>query len=107
MNGVRLRGTPIESILSFLDEVHRHNFQILAIEDQGNVAFVVHGQPDSYFYTVAMVTDDGLSDVGSWTDGLERREPTDWHVNEKKIYAARALKDYLVKNYFTTSMEAI
>tara|TARA_R100000700_G_scaffold34676_1_gene42865 strand:+ start:116 stop:439 length:324 start_codon:yes stop_codon:yes gene_type:complete len=107
MNGVHLRGTSIESILSFMDEIQRHNLQILAIEDQGDVAFVVHGQPDSYFYTVAMVTNDGLSDVGDWTDGLKRRDPHDWHVNEKKIYAARTLKDYLVKNYFTASEEAI
>ena len=99
--------TSIESIISFLVEMHQHNQQILAIEDQGDACFVVWGQPNATGYSVGLVTSDGLSEIHYWTDGLDRRDPNDWHINDKKAYASRHLKSYLSENYFAASMEAI
>tara|TARA_Y100001938_G_C7805093_1_gene289041 strand:- start:129 stop:428 length:300 start_codon:yes stop_codon:yes gene_type:complete len=86
----------LESFINFLEQVVRHNEEILAIKEKLGVYYVVTGQPKSWTYAIQMVTEQGISDVHVWQDGKEREE---WgHIIKKKIYASRVLDWWLDSN---------
>ena len=86
----------LETFINYLEQVVRHDEEILAIKERLGVYYVATGQPKSWTYGIAMITEQGISDVHKWYDGKQR---TEWeHIREKKLYASRILDWWLEGN---------